>query len=206
MNLYHSALVSMGLVTVSITTGPMKSKFSKPNAPKPDYCGMVINGEEFSYTIENPTIAAFITQHKGQTLSIVAEGSRDQATITAVGAPASQMQQPAPRQAPPAHQPPPQHQPQAQPSNDGDLGPAAGQPKDATHDLKHFMARNRVMAIMALEAAWLTKLEFEAAKKYEMTDEVFIAIYNSMLFGSNGAGFSGLNKGIPLDYKFKPTA
>ena len=206
-SLYHSALTKMGPVTVTITTGPMKSKFSKPEAPKPDFCGMTINGEQFSYTIENPTIAAFITQHKGQTLSIVAEGSRDQATITAVGAPASQMQQPAQRQAAPVqpqqhYQPQPQSQP---PVDDGDLGPAETAPaaRDQMNDLRHFMARNRVMAVMALEAAWLTKREFETAKQYEMPDELLVAVYNSMLFGSNAAGFSGMNKGIVTDLKFK---
>lgn len=199
--IYHSTLVKESPVTITIKTGPIKSKFSKPDAPKPDFCGLVINGEEFSYTIENAGIAAFITQHKGQTLTVVAEGSRDEATLTAVGAPASQMQQPAPRQAPQQNA---QRQPNRPPQPEHAPEPEQEQPARNEMDaLRHFMARNRVMAVLALEAAWLTKLEFEAAKQFEMGEAVFVAVYNSMLFGSNSAGFSGMNKGIPSDMKFK---
>ena len=197
--LWHSKLVQEGPTTILIKTGPIKSKFSKPDAPKPDFCGLVIQGEEFSYTIENQRIADFITAHKGQTLTVVAEGSRDQATLTAVGAPASQLEQPKPRQAAAPH-PAPQHQQAAEQHEQSAPEPAA---RDQMHDLKHFMARNRVMAVLALEAAWLTKIEFENAKQFEMGESVFVAVYNSMLFGSNSAGFSGLNKGIATDYKFK---
>ena len=202
-NLYQSTLAQQGPTTITIKTGPMKSKFSKPDAPKPDFCGLVINGEEFSYTIENAGIAAFITQHKGQTLTVVAEGSRDEATMTAVGAPASQMQQPAPRQAAPQQNA--QRQPNRQPQPEHPPEPEQEQPARNEMDaLRHFMARNRVMAVLALEAALLTKREFETAKQFEMPDDLLVAVYNSMLFGSNSAGFSGMNKGIATDLKFKP--
>lgn len=102
---YHSKLRELGPVTMTIKTGPMKSKFSKPDAPKPDYFAFTMNGEEFTCSIDSQQVAAFVTQHKGQTLTVCAEGGKDDAQLVAVGAPASQMQQPAPRQQP-AQQPP----------------------------------------------------------------------------------------------------
>lgn len=184
----------MGPVTVTIRTGPQKSKYSKPDAPKPDYCGLTIAGVEYSYSLDTQACAEFITQHKGQTLTVVAEGSKGEEKLVHVGAPATQMQQPPAQQPHPAtpthHAPPPPPEPK--------------QPKDETAALKDFIARNRVLAVYALEAAFHTKREFETAKQWEMPDCTFTAIYTSCLFVSNQCGFGGSNSGIPRDAKFKP--
>ena len=62
--------------------------------PKPDYVILTINGEDFGYNVENEACANFFTGKRGQTFAIQAEGSRDDAKIVFVGAPASQMQPP----------------------------------------------------------------------------------------------------------------
>jgi len=97
-NVYHGALrdqCSIGPVTLTIKSGPQKSKFSRPDAPKPDYATLSIGGEDFYYPLDSAQCSEFVTKHKGQTLAIVAEGSKEEAKLVAVGVPASQLQKPA---------------------------------------------------------------------------------------------------------------
>ena len=92
--LWHTSLKEMGPTTVTVKHERQKSKFSKPGQPKPDYVILTINGEDFGYNVENEACANFFTGKRGQTFAIQAEGSRDDAKIVFVGAPASQMQPP----------------------------------------------------------------------------------------------------------------
>jgi hypothetical protein len=186
----------MGPVTVTVKRERQKSKFSKPNQPKPDYVVLVINQDEFGYNVENEKCAEFFRGRAGSTMTIIAEGRAEEATITHVGAPASQMQQPPPAQQPPAQRPPPAS---AQPHH-----PAASeQDGDMVKNAKHFIARNRVLTVMALEAMWHTKREFETAKQFELPDTMLPVIFNSMLFGASANGITAANVGLPLDLKFK---
>ena len=191
--LYHGGLRDQSPVTLTVKSGPMKSKFSKPNAPKPDYCILVIGGEEFSYALDSQQCANFITQHKGQTLTICAEGSREESTLTAVGAPGTQTL--APKSEPAAQTPPTPPRPAATAPQNGD---------QILDYARKFIARNRVLTVLALEAAWYTKMEFERAKQFEMDPQLFTAVYSTMLYGASQAGIKGENVGLPLDMNFKP--
>jgi len=206
--LWHAALRDLGPVTVTVKHEAKKSKFSKPDAPKPDYVGLAIKGEDWGYNVENQRCADFFKGRAGTTICIQAEGSRDDATILLLGQPGSQVAQPPPRQPAPADQPAAQPKPPAQPLTQPSRGPA---PHDtaAPHDsamfkaCREFVARNRVLTVVALEAAWHTKREFEAAKHAAMSDATFTAVFSSMLYGAAQAGYKGEQPGLPLDIKFK---
>lgn len=87
--LYHSALKQLGPVRVTVKSDVLQSKFSKPNAPKPDYVILEIAGEEWNYSLENPTCGDVFEGQKGNTFTIVAEGGgrghEDSASVTYVG-------------------------------------------------------------------------------------------------------------------------
>ena len=87
--LYHSALRQLGPVRVTVKSDVLQSKFSKPNAPKPDYVVLEISGEEWGYNLENPTCGEVFEGQKGNTFTIVADGGgkgkEDTATVTYVG-------------------------------------------------------------------------------------------------------------------------
>lgn len=94
--LYHSELVAMGPVRVTVASDVMPSKFSKPGTPRPDWVALKIGDEDKIYTVENESCGAFFDGQKGRTFTLVAEGSREQATLTYVGEAAPQA--PPPRQ------------------------------------------------------------------------------------------------------------
>lgn len=87
--LYHSALVKLGAVKVTVKSDVLASKYSKPNAPKPNYVVLDIGGEDFNYSFDTPACEAAFTGCKGKTFMIVAEGSGKDgsATVTYVGEP-----------------------------------------------------------------------------------------------------------------------
>lgn len=100
--LYHSELVKLSPVQVTVKTDVLDSKFKD----KPPYVGLKIDGEERNYSTENDECAAFFDGQKGRTFTIVAEGREDDATITYVGESAAPVEdaQEAP-EAPPARRP-----------------------------------------------------------------------------------------------------
>lgn len=87
--LYHSQLKALGPTRVTVKSDVLKSKFSKPNAPKPDYVILEINGEDFNYSSENEGCADFFNGSKGKTFTLIAEGggkgNEATAAITYVG-------------------------------------------------------------------------------------------------------------------------
>lgn len=85
----------MGPVTVTIRSDVLKSKFQG----KPDYVLLDIAGEERIYNVENADCAEFFRGHKGRTFAILAEGTKEDATIGYVGEAASE---PEPEEQPPA--------------------------------------------------------------------------------------------------------
>lgn len=93
--MYHSELKAMGPVTVTIKKDPQKSKF----AGKPDFVVLEIAGEERLYNAENVDCAEFFRGNAGRTFAILAEGTKDDATIGYVGEAATE---PEPEEQPPA--------------------------------------------------------------------------------------------------------
>ncbi len=101
--LFQSELVTRGPAKVKILSEVRASKYSKPGAPKPPYVTLELDGAERTYNCENASIEAwFAEQTVGSTITICAEGSREEATITLVG---HEIQQPAPRQPAATRQP-----------------------------------------------------------------------------------------------------
>lgn len=84
--LYHSELAKLGDVLVTVTTDVQPSKYSKPGAPKPNWVGLRIDGEDRTYNIESDACEQFFAGRKGETLTVQAFGSRDAATIVESGA------------------------------------------------------------------------------------------------------------------------
>lgn len=124
--LYHSELAGMGDVDVLVKDpAPKPSKYQG----KPDIIFLVIQGNERIYNVENQNCGAALTGLQGQTVTLRAEGSRDDATITVFDAPSGHHQpNPQPRhrdpnlpqrppaqqqQMPPARNPAPSQQPAA---------------------------------------------------------------------------------------------
>lgn len=75
--LYHSELVKMGPVMVTVKQGRTPSKYQN----QPDYCVLVIDDNERFYSIENDDCGDFLDAYEGQDIEIEAQGSREQATI-----------------------------------------------------------------------------------------------------------------------------
>lgn len=115
--LYHSELVRFGPAEVTLKSDILKSKYQG----KPDYVVLVFGHEERNYSIEGPNCRAVWEGRKGQTFTVVAEGSGKDgsAAVTYVGSKGGETPQPTPRppaadsrrpEPPPAPASPPEHQ------------------------------------------------------------------------------------------------
>lgn len=185
--LYHSALVKLGPVMVTVKSDVSKSKF----AGKPNYCYLVINGEEFGYSFDSPACEQFFTGQKGRSFMIQAEGRDADAKITYLGEPGSQKLAapatpppaapqpglPPPNIQPPAATPPRQAAPPATPP------PAAGNPppppgahmtnEEALKQTKVFIARRASLLKVAVVAVHSLDLEFQKLAGRKMSDDEF---------------------------------
>jgi hypothetical protein len=81
--LYHSELCKLGPVEVTVKSDILKSKY----AGKPDYVVLELDGEDRNYGFDTPECATPFEGQKGQTFTIVAEGSGKDGTavVTYVG-------------------------------------------------------------------------------------------------------------------------
>ena len=134
---YHSELAAMGPVRVTVLSDVMPSKFSKPGTPRPDWVALKIGNEDKIYTVENESCGEFFQGQKGRTFTLVAEGSREQATLTYVGeaAPQAQPQRQYARPKPHTSVPPPSPEDDGQEPGDDQIPgaevPARGTPPPA---------------------------------------------------------------------------
>lgn len=87
---YHSELTRRGEVQVEVMADPIASTFKKGTFFVP----LKFDGNERSYQPENDNCLAVFRGRKGQTLSILAEGSRETATIKILGGVAGPAQVP----------------------------------------------------------------------------------------------------------------
>ena len=110
--MFQSELSKLGPVKVTVKSDVLQSKYSTPQSPKPPYVVLELNGVERTLNIENDACGAVFDGRKNQTITICAEGSRDEATIVVVGEELPQ-QQPKPSPTSATHQPPAQHAPAA---------------------------------------------------------------------------------------------
>jgi hypothetical protein len=208
--IYHGALRDLGPVTVTVLSEPKASTKQKGKF----YVELQLEGKTRYYNPENQQCQDFFKGRKGQTIAIVAEGTREEATISAVGQPASTLppKQPAPPPQPPSrpratrpavgspeeqfpeqHQPPPSTELRTQRTPEQQ---AAEEQKDLKQ-AKRFLAKNATLARLALKKLLDLKREYEQATKELMPDAVAASVYGTLLHGAAKQEIPGPN--MPLD-------
>jgi len=183
--LFHKELRDMSPISVTVKAERQKSTYSKPNAPKPDYVTLMVNGEERYYTTENEACAQFFNGKHGQTFTVVAEGSREDATITCVGQSAATLQQPAARQ-PTTNPTPPQAPPETK---------AVNHEKEAGMYIAHRLAGQK----LTLRATMALAKEFEAAYGMTLSDDWLQSINSTLFIAGDRAGMFA---NLPVTVKF----
>ena len=199
--LYHSSLVKLGPVMVTVKSDVSKSKFQG----KPDFCYLVINGEEFGYSFDSPACQQFFTGQKGRSFMIQAEGRDADAKIIYLGEPGSQKlaapatPPPATQPPPPANQPPAQQAPPAAPPRQA-APPAAGSPppppgatmtnEEALKQTKVFVARRASLLKVALTAVHHLSLEFQRVTGRKMSDDEFFWNTRLLYMSAESQGIS----------------
>ena len=192
-NLYHKSFKEMGPVTITVKSERTKSKFSKPGAPKDDYVMLVIGGVDYSYNTENENCANFFTGKVGQTIAVVADGSRADATIQYVGEPASNLQKSQQQQAPPQ-----QTQQQQKPPATNTQTKGKAPERDWLKETKHCIGQNAVLAMIALEAHAYVSQNFHEAFGAPLPDALQGPLLHTLLYGTSQKGYP---QGLPLGYK-----
>lgn len=185
----------MGPVQVTVKTERQKSSYSKPNDPKPDYVVLVIDGHERNYTVENEQCGNFFNGQRGRTFSILAEGSREDATISYVGEPAGTAgQQPPPAQPAAVRPPPPPAAQQAPPAR---TEPPA---RNAKHEAEMYVGRRLAGQKITLRASMALSYEFEQVYGMPMPFELLQSINSTLFIAADRAGqFDQL----PVDIKLE---
>lgn len=149
---YHSALVAAGPMEITITSDVLASKFQG----KPNYVSFNHAGKSHQLNLENARCEAALRGRTGQTVTIEASGTREEADI-AVYAPSGQATQPAAAQQPPRQAPAPQQaaappaQRAAAPPQRQEAAPAQAElPTAATPDDPVREAKQTIMQIANL--------------------------------------------------------
>lgn len=142
-NLYHSQAAAMGPLKVTVKTAPQKSKY----AGKPDWCPLVVNGEDKNYTVENAVVAIVLNSLVGKTATLVFVGSRDTANIEVHGE--------ATGAAPAPHQPPAAAQRQQERAVAADCAPwqQGERPEPKPVDAKKAMGQRAHLMYLAQKGA-----------------------------------------------------
>jgi hypothetical protein len=198
--LYHGEFAGMGPVNIKVVGEPRASKFKKQGVP-PFYVVLSINGAERHYQPENDTCLEFFRGKGGQEITVVAEGSREEARITFVGQKASSLpsKQAAakPQGAPPPHDaPPPKRVPSAPQRT----------PEQAVHDAKVFVGQNMTLAKIAIRGVLILNQQFAEEVGVPMPDALITSVYNTLLYGSERAGvINGLPPKLDLSFTNPPT-
>lgn len=174
--LFHKELRDLSPVSITVKAERQKSTYSKPNQPKPDYVTLMLNGEERYYTTENEACAVFFTGKRGQTFTVVAEGSREDATITCVG------QSAAPPQAPPESAKTVDHE------------------KEAGMYIAHRLAGQK----LTLRATMALAKEFEASYGMTLSDDWLQSINATLFIAGDRAGMFA-NLPVTVKFPVKQT-
>ena len=201
--LYHSSLVKLGPVMVTVKSDVSKSKFSG----KPNYCYLAINGEEFGYSFDSPACEQFFTGQKGRSFMIQAEGRDADAKIIYLGEPGSQKlaapvtPPPPAASAPQPGLPPPNVQPLAAPPRQpAATPPAAGSPppppganmtnEEALKQTKVFIARRASLLKVAIVAVHKLDVEFQKLAGRKMSDDEFFWNTRLLYMSAESQGLS----------------
>ena len=177
--LYHGEFRDMGPVKIVVKSEPLESKYKKGTY----FVELSIGGETRNLNPENDECLEFFRGRKGQTITVVADGSREDASIVLVGEEvgARKTAEPPREKAPPRQTQ--AQSPRKEPPVDPRYAPAA-----ALAAAKQFIGHNRTLALIALKAAMSVAKTYEDAYKERMPDGLLVSVYGSMLFGSSAAG------------------
>lgn len=191
--LYHGEFREMGPVKVLVKTEPLESKFKKGTY----FVELSIDGETRNLNPENDACLEFFRGRKGQTITVVAEGSREEATIVLVGEAVG-----ARKTAQPARKAPEDKPQEKQASAPRGQAPAPDQSSDALVALanaRRFVGKNRTLVLIGLKAAMSVAKIYDEVYKERMPDALLVATFSAMLFGSSGAGIQ-LHLPNKIDY------
>jgi len=173
--LYHSAARQLGPVRVTVKSDVLQSKFSKPNAPKPDYVVLEIDGVEWNYSLECPSCGDAFLNAKGETFSVIfdggGKGKEDTATVTYVGEPGVEAP-PAAAKAAPARPAPAPARPAPQPAAAAPARPAAPPPVARPPQSVHHGARVGACLNKAVDYMIAEGVPFDANELYNRTSDM----------------------------------
>jgi hypothetical protein len=172
--LYHSALAQMGDVQVVIKSEVTPSKYKG----KPPFVSMLVENEEKNYNVENDACGDALKGRIGQTLTIRALGSREEATIEILG------NAPAPARNSPAQQPR-QSAPQNTRPNDTHAPASAEDVTGAQIDA----ARAANLELIAIDRAITVYEDFNQRHDFEMSYEHFQAVASSIFIALSQRGW-----------------
>lgn len=196
--MYHSELVGLGPVRIAIKSEPKKSKYPD----KPAYVAMEVQGVMRNYNCENPGIEAWLRGQNGKVFQVLAEGRDADATLTYLGEPGTNV--PPPGQARTA--PPPPNGSSAAPAQPATQRgaappPAAAVPPDKSLlAMKVFVGQNLALVKIACKAAHAFSVEWKAAHKEEMSEEMFRDVMKMLLFRTHDHPSFGQNFPYHINY------
>ena len=160
--IYHSTLVSEGEIEALLNSEPCKSKFPAKDGSVQYYVEMIIAGTKHQLILENDSCRSALTGYKGQTVTIRASGSRDNATLDVDGIRVGTEQQAAPAQ---RQQPAPQRQTVAPQQHESHPGQSQAPPQQATAPSSEDTLKEARLTIMQITNLHL--LCAKAVSQYE---------------------------------------
>lgn len=180
--LYHGEFRELGTTEVDVLSGPIAS--TKKDGEF--YVRLRVGGRERYYHPENEWCKDFWQGWKGHRLLLSASGAREDAKIEALED-LGTCEDAAPQAKAPAGQS--TAPPKASPAKPNGNPPSQVQDEcnDALAILVNHVAHASVMARVALRATASLANEWKAHEKAAMPNELMVAVYTSLLFGSNAS-------------------
>lgn len=193
--LYHGELRKLGPVAVTVSSEPTESTKQRGTY----YVELQCEGRQRYYHPENDQCLEFWRGRRGQTLTVLAVGAREEATFETEGA----TEAPPPRQTPAstsAAKPPAGQRAQAPPTETlnrprtaqmaqrerQESAPAHGA-DDPLAQAKHHVARNLTLARIALKATLALAKDYGEIAGAPMSLEMEVAVFTCLLYGANAS-------------------
>jgi hypothetical protein len=186
--LYHGELRKLGPVAVTVTSEPTESTKQKGTY----YVELQVEGRQRYYHPENDACLEFWRGRRGQSLTVMAIGAREEAAFETEGDPVAA--QP-PRQTPASTSaakptPTPSGQRAAAPPRETVRQPAAAPAHGADDPLaaaKHHVARNLTLARIALKATAALAKDYAELNGAPISPQMEVAAFTCLLFGANAS-------------------
>jgi len=183
--LYHGELRTLSPVKVKVVSEILKSTHKKEEY----YVKLMLDGRERYLHPENDQCLKFWDGRKGTTITIVADGTHEEATIVMVGHELGEhRQEPTPQPTAPSQQRPAE-QAKTEQGESMTQEPKHDQTA-AIADAKKFVGRNLSLARIALRGTETLMSEFSARTGVAMSDRMATAVFSSALWGAGQAGIA----------------